>query len=83
MGISAYRLRSDQGGAAMGAGRTPSGVFGILVFGSVGLLSILLAAPGDPGPQATRVSQLASIPLTDDDGDQALFATTALGPGGR
>jgi hypothetical protein len=63
----------------MRAGRAPSGVFGILIFGSVGLLTIFTLAPADP--PGTRVSQIASIPLTDDDGGQALFAATELGPG--
>jgi len=63
----------------MGGGRAPGGVFAILIFGSLGLLSIALAAPAEvPG---ARVAQLASIPLTDDDGGRALFPAAALGPG--
>src|SRR2546430_13072665 len=63
----------------MAVARTPSGVFAMLTFASVGLVLIFLAAPGKPA--TSRVAQIAAIPLTDDDGDQALFAAAELAPG--
>ena len=59
--------------------RAPRGVFAMLTFASIGLVSIFLAAPEKPA--TSRVAQIAAIPLTDDDGDQALFAATELAPG--
>src|SRR5437016_12831351 len=59
--------------------RAPRGVFAMLTFASIGLVSIFLAAPGTP--VTSRAAQIAAIPLTDDDGDQALFAATELAPG--
>src|SRR5256886_11790127 len=63
----------------MAVARTPSGVFAMLTFASVGLVLIFLAAPGKPA--TSRVASTAAIPLTDDDGDQALFAAAELAPG--
>src|SRR2546430_4440402 len=63
----------------MAVARTPSGVFAMLTFASISLVLIFLAAPGTPA--TSRAAQIAAIPLTDDDGDQALFAATELAPG--
>ena len=63
----------------MGTARAPGATFAILLVGSFGLLMIALAGPGGPAP--VRTAQLASVALTDDDGDQALFAATELVPG--
>ena len=63
----------------MGVARAPRGAFAMLVFGSLSLVLIALAAPDEPVP--VPAAQLASVALTDDDGDQALFTDTELAPG--
>jgi hypothetical protein len=56
------------------------GVYGMLAIGALMLLGIAVAAPSGI-PNQVRVAQLASVQLADDDGDQALFAASALAPG--
>ena len=65
----------------MGVARAPRGAFAMLVFGSLSLVLIALAAPDEPVPVPVPAAQLASVALTDDDGDQALFTDTELAPG--
>jgi len=53
--------------------------FGMLAMGALALLGIAALGPGTP--DRTAVAQLASVQLTDDDGDQALFPNSSLVPG--
>ncbi|HEX5740842.1 MAG TPA: hypothetical protein VFY17_04720 [Pilimelia sp.] len=58
------------------------GVWSMLLFGTLGVLTVFGAAPQPlRDEEAVRTSRIASVPLTDDDGGQSLFDVTTLAPG--